>query len=101
DPMWPKPLPNHWVLGSTIGVGVDARDHVFIIHRQQTVIDGTEAGAAADPPLAECCKPAPPVLEFDPEGNLVNSWGGVSTQYEWPESNHGITIDNKDNVWIG
>src|SRR5678809_143175 len=33
DPMWPKPLPNHWILGSTIGVGVDSKDHVFIIHR--------------------------------------------------------------------
>src|SRR5438128_7895190 len=33
DPFWPKPLPNHWILGSTIGVGVDSKDHVFIIHR--------------------------------------------------------------------
>src|SRR5437762_9124219 len=33
DPMWPKPLPNHWIMGSTIGVSVDDRDHVWIIHR--------------------------------------------------------------------
>ena len=25
DPFWPKPLPNHWVLGNAIGVWVDAR----------------------------------------------------------------------------
>lgn len=101
DPMWPKPLPNHWVMGSTIGIGVDSRDHVFIVHRQQTVIEGTEAGAAANPPLSECCTPAPPVLEFDPEGNLVASWGGPGEGYEWPESNHGIGLDHQDNVWIG
>src|SRR6476619_1439110 len=23
DPMWPKPMPNHWLLGNTIGVGID------------------------------------------------------------------------------
>jgi DNA-binding beta-propeller fold protein YncE len=100
DPLWPKPMPNHWVLGSAIGVGVDSRDHVFIIHRQESVAE-TEAGAAADPPLSECCVPAPPVLEFDPEGNLVNSWGGPGEGYTWPSSNHGISIDHKDNVWIG
>jgi hypothetical protein len=101
DPLWPKPLPNNWVLGSTIGVGVDSRDHVFIIHRQATVEPGNEGGAAANPPLSTCCVPAPPVLEFDPEGNLVNAWGGPGAGYDWPSSNHGITLDHKDNVWIG
>ena len=102
DPFWPKPLPNHWILGSTIGVGVDSRDHVFIVHRGlPSLNERTEAGAAMDPPTGECCLPAPPVLEFDPEGNLVNSWGGPSDEYTWPASNHGISIDHKDNVWIG
>ncbi|HZD05130.1 MAG TPA: hypothetical protein VE173_09430 [Longimicrobiales bacterium] len=101
DPFWPKPLPNHWILGSTIGVGVDSRDHVFIIHRRNTFDERTEIGAAADPPAAECCTPAPNILEFDPDGNLVNSWGGPSDEYTWPSSNHGITIDPADNVWIG
>jgi DNA-binding beta-propeller fold protein YncE len=100
DPFWPKPLPNHWVLGSTIGVGVDSRDHVFIVHRGNGD-PRTELGAAQDPPTGECCIPAPPVLEFDPEGNLVNSWGGPGDGYTWPESNHGISIDHMDNVWIG
>ena len=45
--------------------------------------------------------PAPPVLVFDPEGNLVRSWGGPGPGYEWPESNHGIHVDYKGNVWIG
>jgi DNA-binding beta-propeller fold protein YncE len=102
DPFWPKPLPNHWVLGSTIGVGVDSRDHVFIVHRGlSTLNERTEAGAATNPPTGECCLPAPPVLEFDPEGNLVNSWGGPGDGFTWPSSNHGISIDHMDNVWIG
>ncbi len=100
DPLWPRPLPNHWIMGSTIGVGVDSRDHVFVIHRQTTFNDN-EIGAAADPPTAECCIPAPNVLEFDPDGNLVGSWGGPGEGYDWPTSNHGITIDPMDNVWIG
>jgi DNA-binding beta-propeller fold protein YncE len=41
------------------------------------------------------------VLEFDPEGNLVGHWGGPGQGYDWPESNHGITIDPMDNIWIG
>lgn len=101
DPFWPKPLPNHWLLGSVIGVGVDSRDHVFIIHRQESLNPRTEAGAAQNPPTGECCRPAPPVLEFDPEGNLVNAWGGPDEGFDWPTSNHGISIDHKDNVWIG
>src|SRR5512145_2079190 len=99
DPFWPKPLPNQWILGSTIGVGVDSRDHVFIIHRgDSTLNQRTEAGAGANPPIAECCRAAPPILEFDPEGNLVKGWGGAGEGYDWPASNHGITLDNKDNV---
>jgi hypothetical protein len=33
DPYWPKPMPNNWVLGQTIGLTVDDRDHVWLIHR--------------------------------------------------------------------
>ena len=100
DPLWPQPLPNHWILGSTIGVSVDSRDHVWIIHRQTTLADN-EISAVLDPPTAECCVPAPNILEFDPQGNLVASWGGPGEGYDWPQSNHGITIDHMDNVWIG
>lgn len=101
DPLWPKPLPNGWLLGTVIGVGVDSRDHVFIVHRGN--ITAREAGAQADPPVSECCSAAPPVLEFDPEGNLVNAWGGPEegAPYVWPASNHGVGIDLQDNIWIG
>ena len=101
DPMWPKPLPNHWVMGNVIGVGVDAQDHVYIIHRGAGSLEPKEIYAAANPPASECCLPAPPVLEFDAEGNMVRSWGGPGAGYEWPESNHGITPDAKGNLWIG
>ncbi len=101
DPLWPKPLPNHWVLGSAIGVTVDSRDHVWIVHRANCTSMRTECGAATDPPTGECCVPAPNVLEFDQEGNLVGSWGGPGDGYDWPSSNHGITVDHLDNLWIG
>jgi DNA-binding beta-propeller fold protein YncE len=101
DPLWPQPLPNHWLLGSAIGVGVDSRDHVFVIHRRDSFNERTEIGAATDPPTGECCLPAPNILEFDPDGNLVNSWGGPGGGYDWPASNHGLSIDHMDNVWIG
>jgi len=70
DPMWPKPLPNHWLLGNTIGVSVDASDHVWIIHRAGS-LEPKEIYASTTPPGASCCLPAPPVLEFDQEGNLI------------------------------
>jgi DNA-binding beta-propeller fold protein YncE len=103
DPFWPKPLPNHWLLGYTIGLGVDEKDHVWIIHRGGPVQlnPRTETGADANPPIGECCLAAPPVLEFDAAGNLVGHWGGPGQGYDWPESNHGLTIDHKGIVWIG
>ncbi len=100
DPMWPKPLPNHWVLGSTIGVAVDAEDHVWIVHRGNGNAR-TELGAAQDPPTGECCIPAPNILQFDQEGNLLSSWGGPGDGYDWPQSNHGIGVDPMGNLWIG
>ena len=100
DPLWPKPLPNHWVLGSAIGVTVDSEDHIWIVHRGNGNLR-TELGASTDPPTGECCLPAPNVLEFDQEGNLLNSWGGPGDGYDWPTSNHGITVDHMDNLWIG
>ena len=100
DPFWPKPLPNNWLLGSTIGVAVDSDDHVWIVHRGN--LAPNEIPAALDPPFAEaCCHPAPPILEFDQEGNLLQHWGGPGEGYDWPESNHGIAVDNLNNVWIG
>lgn len=113
DPMWPKPLPNHWIMGNVIGVSVDSNDHIWIIHRQGS-LEAMELYGVANPPNgarkrqngvveSECCIPAPPVLEFDEAGNLLNHWGGepADHSYEWPDSNHGIFVDYKGNVWIG
>jgi len=100
DPLWPKPLPNHWVLGATVGVSVDAKDHIWIVHRQNT-LERMETYAQQTPAAGECCVAAPPVLEFDEEGNLIGHWGGPGPGYDWPVSMHGITVDYKGNVWIG
>jgi hypothetical protein len=100
DPLWPKPLPNHWILGQTIGVSVDGSDHIWIIHRAGSLEPG-EQHATTTPQTAECCAAAPPVLEFDEQGSLIGHWGGKGEGYDWPDANHGITVDYKGNVWIG
>jgi DNA-binding beta-propeller fold protein YncE len=101
DPFWPKPLPNHWIMGNVIGIAIDGRDHVYIVHRNtdDRFARTTEIGLKAG--VSECCTPAPPVLEFDPAGNLVHAWGGPGEGYKWPSSNHGLEVDSKGNVWIG
>lgn len=103
DPLWPKPLPNHWVQGNTIGVDVDERDHIFAVHRntESQFMRIQEIGLYAG--VAECCTPAPPILEFDIEGNLINAWGGPveGAPYVWPESNHGLEVAPNGDVWIG
>jgi DNA-binding beta-propeller fold protein YncE len=99
DPLWPKPLPNHWLLGMVIGVWVDEQDHVWIIHRGASTLNDNER--ALELKNGECCASAPPVLVFDQAGNLVRSWGGPGPGYEWPQSNHGVHVDYKGNVWIG
>src|SRR5262249_8156994 len=98
DPIWPKPRPNHWLLGQTIRAAVDAADHIWIIHRAGSLEPGEQHLTSKQ---AQCCAAAPPVLEFDQAGNLLHHWGGPGQGYDWPDSNHGITIDYKGNVWIG
>src|SRR4051812_19458141 len=83
DPLWPKPLPNKWILGQTIGVSVDAQDHVWIIHRAGSLEPG-EVHATTTPPTAQCCAPAPPVLEFDAAGGLIGPRGGPRGGHGWP-----------------
>jgi DNA-binding beta-propeller fold protein YncE len=85
DPAFPK-LPDNWVLGNVAGVAIDRHDNVWMIHRPRTV--------AADK------TPAPPVLEFDAAGKLLQSWGGEGAGYDWPDAEHNIFVDHKDNVWI-
>ena len=122
DPFWPRPLPNHWVTGSTIGLSVDGQDNVWTIHRPGSVENNFKAadipagdargaddesrpGVAGKAPgssdmIGQCCKVAPPVLVYDSAGNLLKSWGGKGEGYDWPDSNHGITVDHKGNVWL-
>ena len=100
DPLWPKPLPNHWVIGATIGVAVDGKDNVWIIHRAGS-LEAKETIRDEEATASECCVPAPAVLQFNQAGDLIGSWGGPGQGYEWPSSNHGIDVDYKGNVWIG
>ena len=99
DPFWPKPLPNNWILGQVSGVAVDKRGHVWIVQRPRSLSD-RELGAQQKPPFSKCCVAAPPVLVFDQAGNLVRSWGGPGTGYEWPQSEHGVFVDGEDRVWL-
>ena len=99
DPFWPQPLPNNWLMGQVSGVAVDSSDHIWVIHRPSS-LDADEVAAVQTPPIAICCAPAPPVLEFDEEGKFIQAWGGPSEGYDWPESEHGIYVDDEDNVWI-
>ena len=120
DPFWPQPLPNHWVTGSTIGLSIDANDNAWTLHRRESVPDdlraadltvadaiddealpGGKGPVNASDPIGACCKVAPEVLVYGPAGNLVRSWGGKGAGYEWPERNHGLTVDHKGNIWIG
>ena len=101
DPLWPKPLPNEALLGMTIGISIDDQDNVWITHRSSATLNNNEKGAELNPPVAICCRGAPPVLAFNPAGDTIYSWGGPGQGYEWPESMHGIFVDHKGNVWLG
>ena len=99
DPLWSQALPNRWVTGAIGGVAVDSHDNVWVFHRQASIPDGEKA-ASLTPPQAECCIPAPAVLEFGPNGRFLQAWGGPGQGYEWPTTEHGIFVDHKDNVWL-
>jgi hypothetical protein len=91
DATWPR-LPNNWVMGDPSSIAVDRHDNVWILHRPRTV------------PAEKKDHAAPPVLEFDKHGKFLQAWGGApgsGDQWEWPDTEHGIYVDYKDNVWIG
>jgi hypothetical protein len=85
DQTFPR-LPNNWVLGAVAKVVVDRHDNVWMVHRPRNV--------AADK------VPAPPVVEFDAAGRFLQAWGGDGAGYDWPDTEHNIFVDHKDNVWI-
>jgi len=99
DPFWPNPLPNNWTLGQVAGVAIDEKDHIWVIQRPRS-LSRLEAAAAEKPPKASCCVPAPPVIEFDQEGNVVQAWGGDGAGFDWPKQEHGIRIVG-DTVLLG
>jgi DNA-binding beta-propeller fold protein YncE len=99
DPLWSQALPNKWVTGAIGGIAVDSHDNVWVFHREASIPDG-ERAASLTPPQAECCIPAPAVLEFDPNGRFLQAWGGPGQGYEWPTTQHGILVDDQDNVWL-
>jgi hypothetical protein len=133
DKTWPKqPLPAQWKIGQVVGVHVDTRDHIWIIQRPGSLKNSEKeatdlstygapggrgnAGGAGRGPLAGCCKPAPPVIAFDYQGNVILSWGGPGDGFDWPTpgpmspdpalgtgpfGEHGIFSDYKDNIWVG
>jgi DNA-binding beta-propeller fold protein YncE len=86
DVNWPKPLPNRWVLGGLGGVCVDAQNHVFILNRQDVLEGELNTGRLA-----------PPIIEFDPDGNVVNSWGDVKLL---DPRLHSCHVDKDNNIWI-
>jgi DNA-binding beta-propeller fold protein YncE len=88
DPAWPT-IPNNWQLGQVSSVSIDGQDHVWVLQRPGTL-------EASEKPRA-----APPLLEFDPSGRLVQAWGGPGQGYDWPTSEHGVYVDPAGFVWIG
>jgi hypothetical protein len=97
DPYWPKPLPERWVTGEIGGVCVDSQDHIFVVHRVSDVggMDGHLEGLTGDELNAG--QAAPPVLEFDGEGRVLNSWGDAKIL---PKDLHGCAVDRDGHVWL-
>jgi hypothetical protein len=123
DGSWPKPLPFNWVTADIGGTCVDSEDHVFVVTRgfQSGELTSPEGVGGANNQTgvlggAYTSKASPPVIEFDQEGNVANSWGNpalepagsigpkgnsIATQNAvMPNGIHGCFVDCQDNVWI-
>ena len=102
DPTWPK-LPDDWLIGEVGGIAVDMDDNIWLVHRPRS-LNADETGLMQDPPVSACCNAAPPVLKFDSDGNLLDSWGDENGYqgegYEWPATEHGIFVDHLGYVWL-
>ena len=87
DPLWPQlPLGNNWLTGGLGGMCLDSRDHVYILNRQNVVADDLDGAILA-----------PPVIELDPEGNVVRGWGDPDLL---GGRLHDCHVDSDQNVWI-
>ena len=101
DASWPLEMPDKWIMGAVTAVFVDARDHVWVAHLPETLTP-EETSAVQDPPIGTCCVPAPSVIEFDPDGRVVQGWGDPSQDIaEYPRNPHGLFVDHNDFVWVG
>jgi DNA-binding beta-propeller fold protein YncE len=101
DPSWPQEMPDLWILGAVTAVFVDDQDHVWVAHLPETLTP-EETSAVQDPPIGTCCVPAPVVVEFDPEGRVVQGWGTPSQDVsEYPRNPHGLFVDHNSFVWVG
>ena len=87
DPAWPKSLPDKWVTGMIGGICVDGQDHVFVLNRRNLTDNELDAG-----------QQAPPVIEFDPAGNVLNSWGDPNVL--GLGSFHSCMVDHENNLWL-
>jgi DNA-binding beta-propeller fold protein YncE len=102
DPSWPLEMPDKWILGAVTGVFVDAKQHVWVTHLPETLTE-EETSVTQKPPIGTCCVAAPPVIEFDAQGKVVQGWGQgpMDDTSGWPRNPHGIFVDHNDFVWIG
>ena len=102
DPAWPLEMPNKWILGAVTGVFVDSKQHVWVTHLPETLTE-EETSVEQKPPIGTCCVAAPPVVEFDAQGKVVQGWGQgpMADPAAWPRNPHGIFVDHNDFVWIG
>src|SRR5262249_32828597 len=99
DPTWPLTLPDNWIIGTIGGITVDAQDHIWINQRPSS-LDARERRASTATNV-KCCVPAPPVIEFDQAGKVVQGWGGDGPGYKWGNDGHGIHVDHDNFVWVG
>jgi DNA-binding beta-propeller fold protein YncE len=97
DASWPKQLPNNWIMGQVGGMAVDKNNHIWVLQRPSS---NAKDDLGLDEKVSICCTSAPPVLEFDGQGNLLKSWGGPGEGYDWPSTEHSIFVDQTGNVWI-
>lgn len=105
DPHWPKPFKEdangvQLLVGQVAGIAVDARNHVWIVHRPASLLADEWDAKTKQPRTHRCCKSLPPVVEFDAQGNYVQGWGGPGEGYDWPKNEHGIYVDPQGNVWV-
>ena len=99
DPTWPQTLPGNWIIGTIGGIFVDAQDHIWINQRPFARCPREKRAATATNVV--CCVPAPPVIEFDQAGKVVQGWGGDGPDYKWGNDGHGIFVDHNNFVWVG